>query len=463
MPLPAPRKGEEKKDFISRCMGDEVMREEYPETDQRRAVCERQWDDKDKTSARAPQRWGMKNRFFVAEAQTVRGLIDTRKQLISASKGMRAEDMRIAISDIYAAAWVRTTPETPEDMAKLYDVDELGVAHIPVYGVLTPQADPCAAFFAEAETEYGFIRAALAHAQDDIRVQTIALEIDSPGGYVDGVDETAQAIRNSAKPVTSMIHNLAASGAYWLASQSKRIVATSPADQIGSIGVVVEEYDTDQQLANAGIIHRVYTSTDAPDKYPDTKTEEGRAKIVSLLNDLHSVFVARIAQGRNKSDKKVNQDFGRGSLLIAAEALRVGMIDEIAGILTQPAVGGNNAARAAETQEEVQVMDLNQLKKEHPDVYGAAVADGVAQERERVTKLQNWSTQNPACKEIVAEAIVNGKSAEDVLPQLMAAIGKAPENPPAVATAQAPTASGEQGKEPTDADIKAVLARLPRA
>jgi hypothetical protein len=132
----------------------------------------------------------MKNRFFVAEAQTVRGLIDTRKQLISASKGMRAEDMRIAISDIYAAAWVRTTPETPEDMAKLYDVDEQGVAHIPVYGVLTPQADPCAAFFAEAETEYGFIRSALAHAQEcgDIALQTRSRsKFDSPGGYVDGV------------------------------------------------------------------------------------------------------------------------------------------------------------------------------------------------------------------------------------------------------------------------------------
>ena len=44
MPIPKPRKGETEKDFISRCMGDEVMREFKPP--QRRAVCQKQWEEK---------------------------------------------------------------------------------------------------------------------------------------------------------------------------------------------------------------------------------------------------------------------------------------------------------------------------------------------------------------------------------------------------------------------------------
>jgi len=48
MPMPTRRKGEKKDDFIDRCMGDENMNEEFPETDQRRAVCEKQWDKKEK-------------------------------------------------------------------------------------------------------------------------------------------------------------------------------------------------------------------------------------------------------------------------------------------------------------------------------------------------------------------------------------------------------------------------------
>jgi len=43
MPLPTPNKGEEKKDFISRCMSSDVMKREYTEQDQRLAVCYSQW------------------------------------------------------------------------------------------------------------------------------------------------------------------------------------------------------------------------------------------------------------------------------------------------------------------------------------------------------------------------------------------------------------------------------------
>lgn len=43
MPLPEPRTGEAQSDFISRCMGDDTMVQEYPDEDQRNAVCFSQW------------------------------------------------------------------------------------------------------------------------------------------------------------------------------------------------------------------------------------------------------------------------------------------------------------------------------------------------------------------------------------------------------------------------------------
>ena len=43
MPLPTPNKGEKEKDFISRCMGNNTMKKEYPDTKQRTAVCYSQW------------------------------------------------------------------------------------------------------------------------------------------------------------------------------------------------------------------------------------------------------------------------------------------------------------------------------------------------------------------------------------------------------------------------------------
>lgn len=49
MPIPKPSKGEKEKDFISRCMGSEVMVKEYPENDQRAAVCYSSWRDRNKS------------------------------------------------------------------------------------------------------------------------------------------------------------------------------------------------------------------------------------------------------------------------------------------------------------------------------------------------------------------------------------------------------------------------------
>lgn len=48
MPIPTPRAGEDEADFMSRCMGDETMRADYPEQDQRAAVCGTQWRERDR-------------------------------------------------------------------------------------------------------------------------------------------------------------------------------------------------------------------------------------------------------------------------------------------------------------------------------------------------------------------------------------------------------------------------------
>lgn len=39
MPIPSKRKDEDKTSFMSRCVGDEVMKNEYPDQKQRTAVC----------------------------------------------------------------------------------------------------------------------------------------------------------------------------------------------------------------------------------------------------------------------------------------------------------------------------------------------------------------------------------------------------------------------------------------
>jgi hypothetical protein len=46
MPIPKPRKSESKERFLARCMGNPVMEKEYKDEEQRYAVCNQQWKEK---------------------------------------------------------------------------------------------------------------------------------------------------------------------------------------------------------------------------------------------------------------------------------------------------------------------------------------------------------------------------------------------------------------------------------
>lgn len=50
MPMPKPKDGESKDDFLSRCMGSDMMNDDYPDNDQRYAVCNTLWDKKDENA-----------------------------------------------------------------------------------------------------------------------------------------------------------------------------------------------------------------------------------------------------------------------------------------------------------------------------------------------------------------------------------------------------------------------------
>ena len=47
MPLPKPKKDDTLDTFMYRCMDDDTMREEFPNEQQRVAMCARQWGQKD--------------------------------------------------------------------------------------------------------------------------------------------------------------------------------------------------------------------------------------------------------------------------------------------------------------------------------------------------------------------------------------------------------------------------------
>ena len=269
---------------------------------------------------------------------------------------------------------------SPENrVQRIYSVEN-GVAKINVSGTLTDRPNIFAEIFGGGNVIYADIIAAFVNAENDDSVRSVDLNLSSGGGKSSGLFETMDAMQVFSKPINAYIHGMAASAAFGLVSQADKIIATNSSNQIGSVGVAVQIF-VDDDVVNL-------TSTNAPKKRPDLKTEEGQAIVVNLLDAIHENFVTRIAAGRNISVEKINSDFGEGATFLADEALKRGMIDEISSVSSlkinndvkpQTATGGLHSEA---------LMDLKTLETEHADLYQAVlekgVAKGITQERGRV-------------------------------------------------------------------------------
>lgn len=172
-----------------------------------------------------------------------------------------------------------------------------GVAVLSLRGVLTPNHEEAASWYGWT-TYQGLARlcAEVAAAED---VQAVVLEVDSPGGMVVGIEAASEALRGlaAAKPVHALVSPVAASAAYWIASQATDVTVT-PGGIVGSIGVGLTTYSYTAPSMIFGAQFYDLTSTHARAKWPDAATEEGRAELMRMLDECEARFHAVVAAGR---------------------------------------------------------------------------------------------------------------------------------------------------------------------
>jgi len=171
---------------------------------------------------------------------------------------------------------------------------------------------------------YNEIAAKLKALDEDVSVDTIVMQLTTPGGEVAGVSALGDIIKSIDKKTVAYIDDLGASAGYWLASQFDEIYANDTA-LVGSIGVITSYEKGDSEEI-------VVVSANAPAKHSDPSTDEGYERIKKRLTSIEAVFIEKVAAGRGVTTDKVLQDFGRGDVMIASKALEAGMIDGIASL-----------------------------------------------------------------------------------------------------------------------------------
>lgn len=171
-------------------------------------------------------------------------------------------------------------------------------------------------------------------------LKAIIMNIDSPGGQVDLVPETAamvRAARRADRPIIAIANTLAASAAYFIASAADELVVT-PSGLVGSIGVFTVHQDISEKLQAQGV--RMTVVKAGPRKFEnhpfaplDALAEQDlQRRIQAVYGD----FVSAVARHRNVSEDVVRADpeagqphFGGGRAYEARLAVDLGMADRV--------------------------------------------------------------------------------------------------------------------------------------
>ena len=163
-------------------------------------------------------------------------------------------------------------------------------------------------------------------------VTGIVIPVDSPGGSVFGCEEAGEDVfrARGVKPVVAMGNPMAASAAYWIASQAERVVMT-PSGIAGSIGVWTGHTDESRFWDEAGFtITLIKAGKYKIEANPwEPLTDEAKDAIQDDVDRAYVKFVDAVARGRGVTTKVVEAKFGQGRTLDSQEALAVGMVDAI--------------------------------------------------------------------------------------------------------------------------------------
>jgi len=203
------------------------------------------------------------------------------------------------------------------------------VAVIPIRGVIVQHASDL--WYGDIATDW--ISRAMSEMVANQSVGAIVLDIDSPGGVVFGVEETAAKIRalRDQKPIYAVANSMAASAAYWIGSAATKLFVTS-GGQVGSIGVWNMHVDISKMEENFGI----KTTLVSAGKYKveghpwAPLDDEARAEMQRGVDVYYEKFVAGVAENRGVKTVNVRKGFGEGRLVMADAAKAEGMVDGIA-------------------------------------------------------------------------------------------------------------------------------------
>ena len=216
---------------------------------------------------------------------------------------------------------------------KPYTISQ-GVAVLPVHGVIAKRLNMMTEISGGVSTE--LLARDLQAVLQDPAVHSVVLDVDSPGGTVDGTQALASMVRagSAQKPIVALGNGLMASAAYWIGSAASAVYIADSTTVTGSIGVVQSHTDYSKARADRGITVTEITAGKykriASDNAPLSK--EGKAHLQAEVDYYYSLFVDAVAKNRGVNVETVLQKMADGRTFIGQQGVDAGLVDGVVSL-----------------------------------------------------------------------------------------------------------------------------------
>ncbi|RJF69594.1 S49 family peptidase [Rhodopseudomonas palustris] len=262
-------------------------------------------------------------------------------------------------------------------------------AVIPVRGSLVNWGDVDLSRY--GATSFGHLAEALHAAASDGAVERIVLQINSPGGVVEGSDTVVDALRaaRAAKPLVSHVDGLGASCGYLFAAQAHEIVITA-LSRLGSIGVYTGHIDYSGMMERLGLkVTHVASGQHKLDGSPyERLPDDVRAAMQDEVDDLRIGLVNDIAAGRGDRltaaaalATEARMYRGRVNASGRSEAIDAGLADRISSLRDLLA----STTRSYSPTKPPKGKSMDTISRaDHDAAVAAARSEGASAERSRI-------------------------------------------------------------------------------
>jgi protease IV len=208
----------------------------------------------------------------------------------------------------------------------LSKIPEGSIAIIKIAGPLLKYGDMCS---------YGMIDKAglIGSAASSPNISAIILDVDSPGGQVEGTSMLSDTIvrAKQRKPVVAVVDDgMAASAAMWIASSANELYVTQRTDQVGSIGVYCTLADWPAHYKDYYKLptRQIYAPQSTAKNINYREAIQGNDEpITEELRVICDEFIKAVK--RNRGSRLSGSEWSTGRMFYAKEAMKVGLIDGI--------------------------------------------------------------------------------------------------------------------------------------